>query len=288
LTATPAAEHADYVVGVRSLLKLVMLDIGLSLDAYWAQSTENLRTALELYSQSNTELREFAHLASHDLKTPLATVSGLCEEFLDEFGPSVPAEGRQLIETARNRALNMKRMIDELLQASEAAAQPSQRAMVSLRALLDEVLARVRLELGELGQRPIRFEVPNGLPEVYAHPGRLREVLYHVISNAVKFMDKEPGLVRVSASSANGQHIICIADNGPGMAESELSKIFAPFQRLSRHRHLPGSGLGLYFVRKMVEEQGGKVWVESRLGEGSRFYLALPAGEPAPGARRSL
>ena len=109
-----------YVEGTLALLKLLLLDMGLALEPYFARSTEHLQTALRLLAKSNVELKEFAHLASHDLKTPLATVASLCEEFLDEFGPQVPAEGRALIEAARSKTLKLGRMIDELLEISEA------------------------------------------------------------------------------------------------------------------------------------------------------------------------
>jgi len=268
-------EH--YVEGTLALLKLLLLDMGLALDPYFARSTEYLRTALRLLAQSNEELKEFAHLASHDLKTPLATVANLCEEFLDEFGPQVPAEGRGLIEAARSKTLKLGRMIDELLEISEAGTQTNQRVPVAMRPLLDEVLERLR---PEIEGRSIQISVPDHLPEVYAHPGRLREVFYHVLSNAVKFLDKEAGTIRLGVEAANGEHIFCISDNGPGIAEADLPQIFAPFRRLPQHRNKPGSGLGLYFVKTFAEEQGGRVWVESRVGEGTQFYIALPAEGP--------
>jgi len=266
-----------YVEGTLALLKLLLLDMGLALDPYFARSTEHLRTALRLLAQSNAELKEFAHLASHDLKTPLATVANLCEEFLDDFGLQVPAEGRGLIEAARSKTLKLGRMINELLEISEAGTQTNQRVPVATRPLLDEVLERLR---PEIGGRWIQISVPDHLPEVHAHPGRLREVFYHVLSNAVKFLDKEAGTIRLGVEAANGEHIFCISDNGPGIAEADLPQIFAPFRRLSQHRNKPGSGLGLYFVKTFVEEQGGRVWVESRVGEGTQFYIALPAEGP--------
>ena len=118
--------------------------------------------------------------------------------------------------------------------------------------------------------------MPDHLPEVHAHPGRLREVFYHVLSNAVKFLDKEDGMIRVGTETY-GEHIFSISDNGPGIAEAELPQIFAPFRRLPQHRNKPGSGLGLYFVKTFIEEEGGHVWVQSHVGEGTQFYIALPA-----------
>jgi signal transduction histidine kinase len=268
-----------YVEGTLALLKLLMLDIGLALDPYVARSTKHLRTALRLLAQSNAELKEFAHLASHDLKTPLATVAILCEEFLDEFGPQVPAEGRGLIEAARSKTLKLGRMIDELLEISEAGTQTNQRVPVAMRPLVDEVLERLR---PEIEGRSIQISVPDHLPKIYAHPGRLREVFYNVLSNAVKFLDKEAGTIRLGVEAAKGEHIFCISDNGPGIAEVDLPQIFAPFRRLPQHRSKPGSGLGLYFVKTFVEEQGGRVWVESRVGEGTQFYIALPAEGAVP------
>lgn len=270
----PGQDLESYVSGTLSLLKFILLDIGLALDAYFARSTEQISKALELYEQSNTELREFAHLASHDLKTPVATVAGLCEEFLDEFGSSVPDGARQLIETARNRTMKMRGMIEELLSMSEAAARPGARTRASSRSLIDEVLDRVRPEIGE---RQIQLNVPDQMPEIVTHPGRFREVFYQLLSNAVKFMDKDPGVVSVSVAQSQDEIIFCVSDNGPGIAEPDQAKIFAPFHRLPQHRHQAGSGLGLYFVRKIVEEKGGRVWVASKVGCGSDFYVAFPA-----------
>jgi signal transduction histidine kinase len=139
------------------------------------------------------------------------------------------------------------------------------------------VLARIRLEAPDSA---VRLEVPDELPEVYAHPGRLHEVFYQLLANAVKFTEKEHGVVRVSVARADDAWVFCIADNGPGIPVADLERIFAPFHRLPQHRHRPGSGLGLYFVRTIVAEQGGRVWVESTVGRGSKFYVALPVSHP--------
>jgi signal transduction histidine kinase len=256
-----------------AIQRLLYLDIGLALDSYHAQFTQRLRTALDLYTRSNAELREYAHLASHDLKTPLATVAALCEEFLDQFSETTPAEGRKLIEAARIRAMGMKAMIDELLVVSEAAAAPGQRSRVSLQHLFDDVMERLRLEIGEI-HAEIRF--PTESLEVYTHAGRLREVLYQLLANSLKFLDKHPGKVAVAVAAREGEIELRVSDNGPGIAPEVLPTIFAPFRRLAQHSGVPGTGLGLYFVRRIVEELGGRVWAESTPGQGSVFTIALP------------
>ena len=101
----------------QSLVKAVLLDIGLALDVYFLQSTRGLRTALDMYWKANVELRQFAQLTSHDLKTPLATVANLCDEALDEFGDQMPEGARDLIKAARERTYRMGATIDGLLRA---------------------------------------------------------------------------------------------------------------------------------------------------------------------------
>ena len=110
-----ARECAEQVL---SLQKAVFLDIGLTLEAYFAQSTQSLRQALDLLYRANSDLRQFAHLTSHDLKTPLATMANLCDEALDEFRDQMPAEAVRLIEAARNRSFSMSQTIDELLSST--------------------------------------------------------------------------------------------------------------------------------------------------------------------------
>jgi signal transduction histidine kinase len=109
---------------------------------------------------------------------------------------------------------------------------------------------------------------------------RTREAFYNILSNAIKFIDKRPGRIAVNAERRDGQCVISIADNGPGIRAEDLDRIFLPFQRLPGHGDIPGSGLGLYFTKMLVEQQGGQVWADSKLGEGSRFFIALPCRDP--------
>lgn len=259
------------------LVKAIFLDIGLTIDAYFSQATQTLRQALDMYWRANVELKQFAQLASHDLKTPLATVANLCDEALDEFGDQMPSGARQLVEAARQRTFRMSTMIDELLASTTTGDAVEANEEFSLDAALAEAVERVR---PLLEQKQIRLQLPAHYPRAWGNRVRLREALYNLLSNAAKFIDKQPGAITISVEVRTDVCILCIADNGPGIPPEELERIFVPFRRLPAHRHLPGSGLGLYFTKTMIEHQGGRVWAESQPGQGSRFYVQLRREAP--------
>lgn len=278
-----AQEHAGdveaYKNQVLSLLKAIFFDVGLTLDAYFARSTRNLRQALDMYWRANAELRQFAQLTSHDLKTPLATVANLCDEALDEFGDQMPEPARQLVAAAKDRTFRMSRMIDELLASAVALeAENADEAFSSLDAW-NEALETFR---PILAQRGIETAVVGTLPRVRGSKPLLREVFSNLLSNAVKFIDRRPGRVTLRAEVKGERCEFVIADNGPGIPAEELPRVFSPFRRLAAHRNVPGSGLGLYFAKNLVMQQGGRIWVTSEPGCGSEFHIELHLAGTSP------
>lgn len=255
-----------------SLLKAVLLDIGLTLDAYFQHSTENLQQALEMLFHANAELRQFAQLTSHDLKTPLGTMANLCDEALDEFGNDMPAAARELIAAAKNKAYRMSQTIDELLASALTSQSVDGSEVFSSEHVISQAVETVRPILE--GKR-IELSLSKPLPWVCGDPVKVREAFYNLLSNAAKFIDKRPGRIEVTARVEGDDCIFCVADNGPGIPPDELQRIFVPFRRLPRHRNEPGSGLGLYFTKSLIEQQAGHVWVESEVGKGSQFYVVL-------------
>ena len=226
VTAAERGEEArDTADEILSLIKVIFLDVGLTLDAYFAQSTEKLRQALDLYWKANDDLRRFAQLTSHDLKTPIATVANLCDEAVDEFGDQMPEEAHKLIESARDRAFRNSAMLDEILATTIASHSEQDRDEVPLSEVMGEAIDRLR---PLIRKKQIEVIQPKTLPVVFGTKARLQEAFYNLLSNAVKFIDREPG-----------------------------------------------SGLGLYFTMSLIDRDGGRIWAESSLGEGSRFCVEL-------------
>ncbi len=265
----PLGKYAECVL---ALLKAILLDVELMLDAYFTEATQNLRQALDMVFRTNTELRQFAQLTSHDLKTPLATVVNLCDEALDEFGAEMPPPAAKLVAAAKERTYRMSRMIDELLEVAASGGDLEANGEIDSRRVIDEVVERLA---PQLAQQEIELHLPAELPTVWGNPVRLRESFYNVLSNAVKFCDKRPGRIDITVEQAGGSCTFHIRDNGPGIPSEDLERIFSPFRRLRMHQHRPGSGLGLYFTKNLIEQQGGRVWADSHLGEGSTFHLQL-------------
>jgi signal transduction histidine kinase len=265
----PAKDCAQQML---SLQKAVFLDIGLTLEAYFSQATQSLRKALDLVYQANSELRQFAQLTSHDLKTPLATMANLCDEALDEFREQMPAEAAKLIEAARQRAFRMGTTIDELLRSTMSLHSDIPQDVVDVSLAMAEAIDQMR---PLITQRNIQLNVAEKFPWVLGDHARIREVFYNLLSNAVKFIDKRKGRIDISFTEREDECIFCIADNGTGIPSEELARVFVPFRRLPSHREVPGSGLGLYFAKTMVEQQHGRIWVESEVGVGSRFFVLL-------------
>jgi len=226
----------------------------------------------DIFLAANNELKQFAHFTSHDLKTPLGTVANLCEEVLDEFGDEIPAEARQLIEQAQTTTYRMSSTIDELLSTSIAAEPVDLDDEVSSEEPIREAADRVRPLVEERG---IELILPETYPRVLGNRVALREVFYNLLSNAVKYMDKNQGRLEIRVAAEASSYVFSVIDNGPGIPLEEQSRIFGPFRRLAKHRDQPGSGLGLYFTKQLVEKQGGRIWVESEVGRGTCFYVQM-------------
>jgi signal transduction histidine kinase/CheY-like chemotaxis protein len=222
---------------------------------------------------ANNDLESFAYSVSHDLREPLRAIEGFSEMFRTEFGASVAEPGRRILERIWAGARRMNQLIDDLLHFSRFSREPLHCLRVGLRELVLQVVERLRERLGDR-----RVEVQVGeLPDCYADPALLEQVLVNLLSNALKFTSgREVAQVEVGALRQGTASVYYVRDNGVGFDMRAADKLFGVFQRLHSPEAFEGTGIGLSIVHRIITRHGGRVWADSRPGEGATFYFSLP------------
>ncbi|MBL9138624.1 MAG: PAS domain S-box protein [Verrucomicrobiales bacterium] len=219
---------------------------------------------------TNEELAEFAYVVTHDLKAPLRGIHQLSEWLSQDHASRLDAEGLRLLGLLRGRVKHLQRMIDGLLACAKVARTPEPESSVSSLLLVREVA-------GVLAPPPhITIEAAPDLPVIWGNPDRLYQIFQNLLDNAVKYLDKPIGRVRVSASRRRGDWEFRVTDNGPGIPKRYQEKVFQIFQRLDPGGQIPGTGLGLTLVKRIVESRGGHIWIESTEGEGTSICFTWP------------
>lgn len=220
----------------------------------------------------NKELQQFAYVASHDLQEPLRTISNFSNLIAKKYHDQLDASGQQSMQFIQDATSRMSQLIKSLLDYSQLEKDINFQP-VDPSELINEITQ-------DLGQRisDSNAEINTGpLPEVHADRTLLRLLFQNLISNAIKFskVGRTPKIT-LEATSVNGWYQFAISDNGIGIAEEHLQKVFNIFQRLHVRTEYEGTGIGLSQCRKIIELHDGKIWVESKLEEGSTFYFILP------------
>jgi PAS domain S-box-containing protein len=269
-------ERFEYVVGIAEDITQVRLaqDALAALNADLEHRVEDRTQAL---AEVNRELDAFAYSISHDLRAPLRTMQGYAEALLEDFGEGLPPEGRHYTRRISAAATRMEDLIADILAYSRLAKDEVSIRPEALEAVLDQVLVDLEPMLSNT-EAVVRVERP--LPKVQANRAVLRQVLNNLITNAVKFV--RPGdrpTTSVHAEQRSSHVRLWIEDNGIGIAPEHQQRVFNPFQRLHGVETYPGTGIGLAIVRRAVTRMGGACGVESKLGQGSRFWIELRSVE---------
>ncbi len=225
------------------------------------------------------ELKEFAYLVSHDLKAPLRAIKTLVDWISTDYADKLDEEGREQLMLLVSRVDRMHRLLDGVLEYSRIGRIREPLAPVNLNEMVPELIDAMN------PAGPILVTVESQLPVIQAEPSRVRQVFEHLIGNAIRFMDKPQGLVRVQCVEDGGSWLFSVSDNGCGIKEEHFERIFKIFQTLAPKDQCESTGMGLTLVKKIVDLHGGRVWVESEAGEGSTFWFTWPkvqAAETAP------
>jgi PAS domain S-box-containing protein len=249
-----------------------------------AETNERLRASnaeLDLANQqltrTNVDLDNFIYTASHDLKAPITNIDGLLMALQEQLPPEVrQAEQVQpLLAMMEGAVERFQKTIAHLTDISKLQQAHDQVAeSVDLAALLEDVRLDLAPELAA-AQAQLLVEMSAGSSLSFS-PKNLRSIIYNLLSNAIKYRaEGRPAVVQLRSYLAQGQLVLQVQDNGLGLSEAQQNQLFTMFQRL--HNHVEGSGVGLYMVKKIVENAGGTITVQSELGVGSTFTVHLPS-----------
>jgi signal transduction histidine kinase len=229
--------------------------------------------------RSNAELEQFAYVASHDLQEPLRKVASFCQLLEKRYGDQLDERGQQYIDFAVDGAKRMQILINDLLTFSRVGRLNSTQVRVNLDTVLDEAIANVATAIEETDTEIVRS---GPLPKVMGDPTLLTMMWQNLVSNAVKF--RRDGLApRIAITSEpgseefQGQWLITFSDNGIGIADEFVEKVFVIFQRLHGKDAYAGTGIGLALVKKIIEHHGGGIWIDTSYEGGTRFCITLPA-----------
>jgi PAS domain S-box-containing protein len=236
-------------------------------------SLEAIRKVNEDLRRSNRDLEQFAYVASHDLQEPLRMVTSYMDLLETRYKGRLDKDADQFIGFAVDGAHRMRQLISDLLTYSRITSQGKEPRLVSVQAAFGRAMADLRGVIAESGAQVTQ----DSLPEVMADETQLTQLLSNLLSNAIKFRGDQSPRVHVGVRTEGSEWVFSVRDNGIGIAPAGFERIFQVFQRLHTRQKYPGSGIGLAICKRIVERHGGRIWVESQVGQGSTFFFTMPA-----------
>ena len=219
----------------------------------------------------NQELESFTYTASHDLKEPLRSLETFSQFLIEDYADKLDDEGKDYLKRIAAGAARLRNLIDDLLALSRVSRIQNPHESVDSAELVKDALKRLKALLEE---KKVKVTVDDELPHITCDNTKMKEVFYNLITNAMKYNDKPDPSIEIGTKD---KETFFVKDNGKGIEAEYMDVIFKPFKRGPRAQELSaGTGVGLALVKKIVQEHGGKVWVESEVGKGATFLFTLP------------
>ena len=226
----------------------------------------------------NAELEAFTYSVSHDLRAPIRQIEGFSKILAEHLGSHVDPQVAYYLQRIQEGSQHMGQLVNDLLDLSQIGRKQASPRLVSLDALIAQVLGNVR---AEITNRHIEWRIAS-FPSVVCDPGLLHIVFTNLLSNAVKYTrPREKAVIEVGQMVAGGQLVIFVRDNGVGFNMKYADKLFGVFQRLHRTEEFEGAGIGLAIVQRIIRKHNGRVWAESAVNGGATFFFTL-GGNVAP------
>ncbi len=236
------------------------------------RTNKKLQIANKELIKSNEELDEFTYVVSHDLKEPLRGIGAFSGFLRQKYRDKLDEKGKHYIDIILDSSERMRRLIDDLLKLSRISYGETPFEYTNVSYILNEVKDNLSYALES---KKCVLEIPDDLPTVYCDSTRIREVFHNLIINAIKYNDKDKPHIEIGYNGHNDHYTFHVKDNGIGIEEKYFDKIFHIFQRLERDDK-EGTGAGLTIVKRIIYKHGGRVWVESKVGEGTTIFFTIP------------
>jgi signal transduction histidine kinase len=235
---------------------------------------KDLESTVQQLTQANRELKEFTHIAAHDLKSPIRAIGSLAGIISNDCRHLLNEQCKIHLDMLVQRAQRLNDFINDILKYSNLEHSVPQKEKVDTNKIAKDMIDQIGIT-----NKTFEITVENQLPVILCQKTHITQIFESLLDNSIKYMDKPNGLIRINCVEQNDFWQFSVADNGPGIDKKHFDTIFQIFQTLNRRDALEAAGIGLSFVRKIIELYGGKVWVESKIGEGSTFFFTLPKQE---------
>ena len=248
--------------------------IGYGIDITTRKTVEiQLNEALSAFQKSNSELEQFAYVASHDLQEPLRMVTSFLTQLEKKYKDQLDEKAKEYIFFAVDGAKRMRQIILDLLEYSRAGKSEEKVLEVNINDIVNEIKILLASSISEINATIISDE----LPKIIGHASPIRQIFQNLIGNSLKYYrpDTNP-IVKISVQENPNTWKFTVSDNGIGIEKQYFEKIFVIFQRLHNKDEYLGTGIGLAITKKIIENMGGKIWVDSVENVGSNFHFELP------------
>ena len=236
------------------------------------KTEDEIRGYTEQLKDSNRELEQFAYITSHDLQEPLRIITLYLQLLAKKYQGAIDRQAEQYISYTVASATRLQEMIKALLIYSRIGKEALPLEEADTSEICQHAITNLALVIREKNAQ-VTFE---NLPKVWMSKAYLMQVFQNLINNAIKYCEGSPR-IHICAERKKDEWVFAVADNGIGIDPQYYERIFQIFQRLQPQSEYPGTGIGLAVCKKIVEKYGGRLWVESNVGEGSRFFFSLPA-----------
>ncbi|MBL7924767.1 MAG: PAS domain-containing protein [Bacteroidia bacterium] len=234
------------------------------------KAEDKMNRYMKNLEKTNAELDKFAYVVSHDLKAPLRAIGNLTGWIEEDMGERLPLEIKDHFNTIKGRVVRMEGLINGILDYTKASKKAGE-----LLPFASDELVRESIDLIGPPANAI-INVRDNLPKMKAERVKLQQVFLNLIHNAIKYNDKEDIQVEIGCEDNGDAWRFFVRDNGPGIEARYHEKIFVIFQTLNARDEVESRGVGLAIVKKIIEEEGGKIWVDSEKGKGATFYFTWP------------